>query len=203
MDRDPTKCRGTNRAGQPCGRYPIKGGTVCKIHGGGAKQVKAKAEERITEQNVRKQMTNLGVIEDGVDPAETLLWLCQTKKAEVVWLRLQVEETTRDDLVWGKTQHEEGVGPEGPIDKSTSKAEPNIWWRLLREAEDQLAKYSALALKAGVQQRQLELQEAHALILAEAVRRILDQLELSQEQAQRVPQIVPQVLRTLPIGDSK
>ena len=46
---DPTvpRCTATNRMGQRCQRRPIRGGTVCHKHGGGAPQVKAKAMERL------------------------------------------------------------------------------------------------------------------------------------------------------------
>jgi hypothetical protein len=45
------KCKATTKhgdnAGKPCGRYPIPGGTVCVKHGGGAPQVRRKAEEQL------------------------------------------------------------------------------------------------------------------------------------------------------------
>jgi hypothetical protein len=41
------QCRATNRQGQRCKRPPILGGTVCRMHGGAAPQVKNKAEERL------------------------------------------------------------------------------------------------------------------------------------------------------------
>lgn len=40
-------CTATNRQGKRCGRSPILGGTVCRMHGGAAPQVKAKAIERL------------------------------------------------------------------------------------------------------------------------------------------------------------
>ncbi len=40
-------CNGTNRRGDPCGRPPIPGGTVCRFHGGAAHQVREKAIERL------------------------------------------------------------------------------------------------------------------------------------------------------------
>lgn len=48
---DPMKgrCTATNRQGKRCGKWPIPGGTVCRMHGGGAPQVKRKAEERLRE----------------------------------------------------------------------------------------------------------------------------------------------------------
>ena len=44
---DPTRCKATRRNGDQCGSKPIRGGTVCRMHGGGAPQVKAKAAERL------------------------------------------------------------------------------------------------------------------------------------------------------------
>lgn len=46
---DPMKprCTATNRQGKRCGRFPIPGGTVCRMHGGAAPQVKLKAQERL------------------------------------------------------------------------------------------------------------------------------------------------------------
>jgi hypothetical protein len=44
------KCAATNRAGDPCGRWAIVGGSVCPTHGGSAPQVIAAARERIQSQ---------------------------------------------------------------------------------------------------------------------------------------------------------
>jgi hypothetical protein len=41
------KCRATNRAGNPCGRYPIPGGMVCAMHGGKSPAVRDKARLRL------------------------------------------------------------------------------------------------------------------------------------------------------------
>lgn len=42
-----TPCTATTRAGTRCSNSPIKGATVCRMHGGAAPQVQAKAAERI------------------------------------------------------------------------------------------------------------------------------------------------------------
>lgn len=44
---DPMRCTATRRNGEQCGSKPIRGGNVCRMHGGGAPQVKAKAERRL------------------------------------------------------------------------------------------------------------------------------------------------------------
>ena len=42
-----TLCIGHKKDGTPCGLHSIKGATVCHKHGGGAPQVKAKAQQRL------------------------------------------------------------------------------------------------------------------------------------------------------------
>ncbi len=50
MDMLPgVKCKAHNRVGNRCGNWAIKGGFVCRMHGGGAPQVKAKAAERLAD----------------------------------------------------------------------------------------------------------------------------------------------------------
>lgn len=196
------RCGAKTRAGGTCTQWPIAGARRCRMHGGRTQKARERAQ-------VQRALRALGEVPaENVDPAEALLGLVTQKWAEVQWLRIKVDETSgvagspeeRDPLIWGLTKHETGVGPQGPVDQETHEVAPNIWWKLLREAEDQLAKYSTAALRAGVERRQIELQEAHALHLAQAITRILDQLGLSQDQARLVPTVVPQVLRSLPVA---
>lgn len=43
------QCTARTRAGVRCRRYPIAGGTVCRVHGGAAPQVKRAAQLRLLE----------------------------------------------------------------------------------------------------------------------------------------------------------
>src|SRR3546814_8416182 len=43
------RCTAKNRAGERCGKAPIKGGTVCVTHGSSAPQVRRKATLRLLE----------------------------------------------------------------------------------------------------------------------------------------------------------
>lgn len=43
------KCKAHKTNGDPCGRWPVKGATVCPKHGGSAPQVRRKAQERLAE----------------------------------------------------------------------------------------------------------------------------------------------------------
>lgn len=43
------QCTATNRQGKRCGKAAIPGGAVCRLHGGGAPQVVARAKQRLLE----------------------------------------------------------------------------------------------------------------------------------------------------------
>ena len=45
--RDPRRCTATNRAGAPCGKFSMRGGTVCAMHGGRSPQALARAAEAV------------------------------------------------------------------------------------------------------------------------------------------------------------
>jgi hypothetical protein len=59
--RQARKCSGRRTDGRPCGAYAVNGAKVCSAHGGSAPQVKAKAAERITEQQIRRELARLDV----------------------------------------------------------------------------------------------------------------------------------------------
>lgn len=46
---DRVVCGKKTRSGKPCQKPPIKGGTVCRLHGGAAPQVKRAAKLRLLE----------------------------------------------------------------------------------------------------------------------------------------------------------
>lgn len=214
MDNDqPAQCGAKNRTtGKPCQRAPLRDSTRCRTHGGASPNAKKAASERRQRREALKQLSILGAPPDkDVDPTEALLELVTQKHCEVAALRRIVVELEtsaagvpldQHPLVWGVSSHEEGVGVQGPIDKTTRTAGPSVWLKLLHEAEDQLARYTTAALKAGVEQRQVDLLEDQAAKLAGAISRILDALELTVEQQRLVPSVVPDALRQLGAGQA-
>jgi hypothetical protein len=64
----------SKQSGQQCKRKAIPGGTVCRYHGGGAQQVKAKAA-------VRAELLGWGLGDATVDPGEVLLRLATQSAA--------------------------------------------------------------------------------------------------------------------------
>lgn len=63
---DPSHVRCTarsKRTGDPCRNPPVLGSTVCRMHGGSARQVKAKAARRMAESRIRRSLDEVGVRE--------------------------------------------------------------------------------------------------------------------------------------------
>ena len=53
----------SSKTGAPCKNRPIRGGTVCKAHGGRAKQVKAAAARRLAEDKIRRSLDHVEIRE--------------------------------------------------------------------------------------------------------------------------------------------
>ncbi|CAH0255550.1 hypothetical protein SRABI83_03234 [Arthrobacter sp. Bi83] len=191
------------RAGQLCQLTPPAGATRCRFHGGASPQAKAAADRRVAEHEARETMTKavrtLGLPID-VDPGKALLDEIHWTAGHVAWLRDKVQELEDEELVWGKTQHDDGVGPQGIVDVTTEKAAPSVWYELYMKEREHLAKVCALALRAGIEERKVKLAESQGLLVADVIRRILGALGLTPEQQQLVPEIVPRELRALASG---
>lgn len=192
---DERRCSAHTSSGRPCRKAPIAGGDVCPTHGGSAPQVKAAAARRLELRAAARELAALGEPVT-IDPAAALLSLVHHKAGEVAWLRAMVQTEDLDDLVWGQTREKVGGDDAG----TTHEAKPSIWWAMLRSAEDQLATFAAAAIKAGVEERRVRLEEQKGALVAGVIQRILGRLELTPAQQALVPVVVPGELRALTEG---
>lgn len=62
-------CTATNRQHKRCGKPPIAGGTVCRMHGGAAPQVKRAALERLMQYQDRALDRLFGLVEQEQYPS--------------------------------------------------------------------------------------------------------------------------------------
>ena len=103
-----------------------------------------------------RHVTAFGARTDVTAP-EALLELVQSKAAEVAYWDGRVAELgddARAGLLMAKT--EQGLGPQGPVDTETRQAGPHVYVVMLHKAQDQLAAYSAAAIRAGVDRAMVE-----------------------------------------------
>lgn len=66
-------CSAHTRSGALCRQPAIRGATVCKMHGGSVKRVKAKAAERVALAAIETELTRLRVDYSRRNPGEVLL----------------------------------------------------------------------------------------------------------------------------------
>lgn len=74
--------------------------------------------------------------------------------------------------------------------------------QLEAQERDRVVKYAKVAHEMGIAEREIQLAEQQGAMLAGAVRKILDGLNLTPQQMEIVPQLVPSVLRSLASGDN-
>lgn len=192
------KCTARRTNGEPCNAWAIKGGTVCRSHGGSIKHVRDAANRRLAEQEAAKTVATLGARLD-ITPSEALLEEVQWTAGHVAWLRAKVQDLNRDDdgggggdLTWGITRTETGLAA-----KTIEEAKPSIWYTLYAQERDRLITATTAALKAGVEERRVHLAEQQGQLIATVIHRILDALHLTPDQAALVPTVVPRALRQI------
>lgn len=105
----------SKQTGKPCKLKAIPGGTVCRFHGGAAKQVKAKAA-------VRAELITWGVADALDDPGEVLLRLVtQSRKRADLYAHLLQEAFEAAERL--KQAHAAGMNiePEGDAYADTAE----------------------------------------------------------------------------------
>jgi hypothetical protein len=186
--------------GAPCGRRPKDGADVCKGCGGGAPQVKAAAARREQERAARSLADTLGVPEE-VDPKEAILREISFSAGHVAWFRRQVEALDADTLVWGQTSHRYGEGPEGPIDVTEESAAVNMWLKLYDQERDRFHALCLAAIKVGIDERRVRLEEAKAELLVEGLQWMIGEarkrLDLSEAAVAALTDIVRETMQRL------
>lgn len=198
--------------GLPCTQRAMHGQAVCKVHGGMAKQNRAAAARRLAEAQASTAVRTLGLRVD-VSPAEALLDEVQWTAGHVLWLRGKVQEldgdmivsgeddqARRDPLVWGTTEVRDTQGGEYPGTTTVAKAAPSVWYVLYTQERAHLVTVCSAALKAGVEERRVQLAEKQGELVAQVIRGVLDDLGLTPEQEERVGLVVPARLRLLAGG---
>lgn len=206
---DPAKCKAhkllredpADRASRivgvrQCGLPPVRGATVCHMHGGKAPTVKAKGERRVAEQKAAEAVKTYGLPLD-VSPTDALLDEVRWTAGHVAWLRERVQEIEQANLVWGKTKTDEHLATEFPGVNTTEAAVPNAFLDLYMKERAHLVRVCSDAIRCGIEERRVRLAEKQGALLADVIRAILSDLDLSPEQQAKVATVVPRHLRAV------
>lgn len=178
------------RDGVPCGNRPMHGQRVCKSHGGRNPKAKAAARRRQEDEQARAILTNLGEPTDNVDATAALMQLISWKYAEVVWLRSIVVDLDQAQLVWGATESSTA----GETERRVEQAGQSVWWRLLREAENQLATMTTGAIRAGLEERRVRMAEGVGAAVVGVLRAVAGEV-LAALQTAGMPDLLADVFR--------
>lgn len=205
----PNRCTAHRRSdGAQCGNDPMQGQRVCRMHGGSTKKSRAKGARVVAEVQAVKAVATLGLAVD-VSPTEALLEEVRWTAGHVGWLRARVQEldeqtrdtgtnaTGRHPLVWGVTEESEKTGGDDWGSKTVEKAAPSIWYQLYDNERKHLVAVCSAALKAGVEERRVQLAEQQGVLLAQVIRAILHDLGLTAKQQTLVGTVVPKHLRAI------
>lgn len=200
---DPAKCQATSKKrGDQCKNYPVRGLRVCLRHGGGSKKARAAAARNLEQEKLTRVARRLGTPHENLDPAQALLDLVASKAGEVEWLRHQVELLETDgELWWGETKVVGKDNPEfGEQYERTEEARQHVVYTLLHKAQDQLARYAAETLKAGVDERQVKLAEQTGAQFETVLTSLLTAISATPDQMQTAATEIPRILRNLAGG---
>jgi len=187
-DPDKPKCTGKRSNGTPCSKWPMKGQTVCRNHGGASPQAKAAAERRIQSVDAERAVITFGLPRE-VDPRDALLEEVYRSAGAVDWLSAQVRALSSDEVTWGKAEES--------ADDVKYKAGVNVWVQLHQQERAHLVRVAKEAINAGIEERRVRLAEQQGAMLAGVIKNILGDLDLSADQQARVGEIVPRHLRSV------
>lgn len=157
------RCHAMSKStGKPCKAWAIKGGTTCRLHGGSAPQVKAKAA-------VRAELLSWGLTDQTIDPGETLLRLVSQSAMRCAAYASELEAlvaespSLREALIaetWIPTEHGDRYKA-GEYIRGLAQLEA--------QERDRCASFSSKAVAAGLAMRQVALAEKQGQLMSEYV----------------------------------
>jgi hypothetical protein len=121
-----------------------------------------------------------------IEPQDALLSCVQRTAGIALFCRQQVDALEHPDLV--------AKGSHGP-------PELNVWVRAEAEATERLARFSKMALDAGVAERRVRLAERTAQLIAQALEETLQELDLPAAHRARLARTFGTRLMVLEAGD--
>jgi len=184
-------CVGKNRRGEPCGKWAVRGATVCRSHGAASPHVKARAA-------VRAEILDWGLNDATEDPGAILLRLVTQSAA-----RAQRYAAELEDLVDAEGLAAAMVGDTVVATKyGTEKSGEYIRGLAQLEAQerDRCVNFATKAIAAGLAERQVRLAERQGEMLAAVVTAALAEVALPEEMANQVKMAIARQVRQIGVA---
>lgn len=176
------QCSATARSGRRCRAFAVQGTTVCRMHGGSARQVRAKGRERLAAVAARADAERL-LTHEAVDRMEDPLEALGRLAVEA--LAMKEALASRVNALASLRYSAAGAGTE------QLRAEVVLYERAL----DRSAKFLDMLARNNWEERRIQISEAQGQQLVAVVRAVLERLGLDERQQQLVPVVVPEEFR--------
>lgn len=177
---------------EPCEKYPMEGSSNCRNHGGALPQVRRVAAENIAREEAGRIMATLGAHPTETDPVEGLHLVICWSRTHMDWLRERVQELLPSALTWGDYEVVESQLKGMEIKQ---RAQVNAWLDLYYRERSFFTDACAKAIHAGLAEREVRLEEERGALIANVIRRVLADLELTPDQQTKALTVVPLRLR--------
>lgn len=175
----------------------------CKLHGGSSPGYIKKVERERRERALAKARQEYGTELD-VDPATALLQEVRRTAGAVAFLEAKVQELESGEMVWGvveETTNWERNADTGGVVSADSvvkrRAQENAWLKLYRDERRHLAAVSKEAIQAGATKTLVEVFRQVGETYVRLIDRVVDQLELTDDQRGRLPAVMQAELTAL------
>lgn len=172
---------------------------TCKYHGGATPNANKSAAVKIAR--------SMGEPLD-IEPHEALIACVQITAGEVAYCTLRIQQLSTEEYTGRPETHvdkdlalktdSEGNALYDHLEQTTEHpVELNLWITARAACMDRLARYSKMALDAGVEERRVRLAESMAMQLAPVLQAIFKELGLTDKQRDKAPAIVERHLVAL------
>lgn len=158
----------------------------CKLHGGNTKNQRTAALEQQVEAQAHRALAGLGVSEPVANPLLEL----QRLAGEIVAFK---------DALRGMVERLNTVRYDGPVGEQV-RGEIVVYERALDRAARVLRDITALRIDERIVEIQSRVSDRQGRLVAEVIRNILADLDLTPQQQTRVGEVVPRRLRELADG---
>jgi hypothetical protein len=130
-------------------------------------------------------------VPDDITPTEAAIEAFRRSLAMVRWIESQMSQWAPNLLPLTENNYDD----KGAL--QTMPTHEAAWLDLWMQERKELREAIKLCHSIGVEERQLALQEQQADAMFMILERMIDSLGLSEEQRQKVPQLLPEIIRTV------